>query len=498
MSYQQSVADTLNQHISNFTGSRMVARHVLDCLVAVDTQSGDIKPWLATSWELSSDGLNYTFHLRSDPKFHDGSTFDAAAVKYNFDYTVAPNTKRGWAYGAIGGTNYDHSELVDDHTVKVVFKQPYIAFLSQLSDGGMGIDSPTAIKKYGSQYGLKALVGTGSFKFVEMTLNDHVTLERNPDYQWGPAIAKHQGPAYLDKLIFHDIAENPTRAAALQNGNVNMARLVASTAGQFKGSKSIRLIEIPKAGTSRMYLWNTTKPPADDIQVRKALNMAVDKSALLQLPAWGGFGKPAIAPLPSNMVPNHDLSSLKSLDISYDPQQAEQLLDQAGWKMGSGGIRTKNGQQLAFNFVIDTADVPQSEPLNGFFNKVGAKINIQSGDFNFWIDSVVKKQFGMTLISDSSYNPSELIEEFFESKGPYADYLPPNTAIDNAIESAVGALTISSMWSNLFTAMKLILEQVPGIMAWEDVYIDGARQNVQQIDYNEDGFPWFYDTWLSS
>lgn len=496
MAYAQSVADTLNQHISNFTVSRMVARHVLDCLVAVDTTSGQVKPWLATKWDISADGLQYTFTLRTEPKFHDGTAFNAAAVKANFDYTVAPNTKRAWAYGALGGDKYDHTEAVDDQTVRVVFKKPDVGFLSLLSDGGLGIDSPTAMQKLGDQYGQKGLVGTGAFKFVEMVLNDHVTLQRNPDYNWGPSTAKHQGAAYLDQLIFRDITENATRAAALQNGNVQMARLVNSLVAQFKGVNTIRIIQIPKAGTTRMYLMNSAKSPSDDINVRKAMNMAVDKKTLIGLPAWAGIGNPGIAPLPSNMVPNHDLSSLKQYDIAYDPTQAGQLLDQAGWKMGSDGIRTKNGAQLAFDFVCQTADIPQVEPLGGMLSKVGAKLNIKSGDFNFWINSTLKRTFDMTLMSDSGYNPSGLIEEFFYSKGPYADYLAPDPQIDTAVEAAVNAPTTDEMWKNLFTAMGLIMQQVPGVMAWEDMYIDGASTKVQDVGYNEDGFAFFYDTWL--
>ena len=488
MAYPQSVADTLNQHTSNFTGSRMVARHVIDCLVAVDTTSGDIKPWLATKWDVSTDGLQYTFTLRTDPKFHDGTPFNAQAVKANFDYTVAPNTKRAWAYGALGGDKYDHTDVVDDQTARVVFKKPDVAFLPLLSDGGLGIDSPAALQKYGDQYGIKALVGTGAFTFVEMTLNDHVTLQKNPDYNWGPTTAKHKGPALLDKLIFRDIKENATRAAALQNGDVQMARLVNSQVAQFKGSKDVKIIQIPKAGTSRMYLMNGTKSPSDDIRVRQAVNMAVDKKALIQLPAWAGIGSPGIAPLPSNMVPNHDLSSLKSFDIAYDPQKAGQLLDEAGWTMGSGNIRPKNGKQLSFDFVTTTDVVPQVDPLNGMLNKIGAKLNIQTGDFNFWIDNVTKKNFDMTLMSDSGYNSAGLIEEFFYSKGPYADYLPANDHLDTTIESAVNAPNQDEMWKNLFAGDEMIMQQVPGVMAWEDMYIDGAHTKMQDIGYNESGF----------
>src|SRR5215212_3052354 len=106
MAFDVAVADTLNQHRSNFTVSRMVARHVLDCLTWVNPVDGTVNPWLADSWEISPDGLEYTFTLRQDVTFHDGTPFNAEAVKANFDNTMDPEQRPGFAYQALGGTAY--------------------------------------------------------------------------------------------------------------------------------------------------------------------------------------------------------------------------------------------------------------------------------------------------------------------------------------------------------------------------------------------------------
>jgi peptide/nickel transport system substrate-binding protein len=495
-SYPVSVADTLNQHISNHTPSRMVARHVLDCLTAVDPKTGEIKPWLAKSWEVSADGLQYTFHLRDGVKFHDGTPFNAAAVKANFDLTMDPQAKHAWAYQALGGDKYDKTETVDAMTAKVTFKKAHAAFLAYLSDGGTGIDSPDALKKYGADYGIKALVGTGPFTFVEWVKGDHVTMARNPDYQWGAPIFKHQGPAYLDKITFRDIAENGTRAAALTSGDIQAATLSEALVAQFQGSKDVQIITVPKAGTTRMYLMNTAKAPTDDIQVRQAINMAVDKAGLIKLPAWSGIGKPGLAPLPSNMVPNGDLSSLKQYDIPFDAAKANALLDSAGWAMGSGNIRAKGGQQLTLDMVAQASDVPFIDPLGGMLSKVGIKMNIRSGDFNFWIDTVGKKDFTITLFSDSSYDSAGLMEEFFYSKAPYNSWGVNDPALDTLLEAAVNAPTRDDIWKNLFPAMGMVMQKAVGVMAWEQLYVYGARSNVQDAAFNEIGFPYFYDTWL--
>ncbi|HEU5431935.1 MAG TPA: ABC transporter substrate-binding protein [Thermomicrobiales bacterium] len=497
MAYSQAVADTLNQHRSNYTTSRMVARHVLDCLVAVDPKDGTVHPWLAESWEVSPDGLQYTFKLRNDVKFHDGTPFNAAAVKRNFDDSMDPNQRPGFAYQAMGGTSYDKTEVVDDSTVRVDFKKPFAAFLLYLSDGGTGIDSPTALDKYGDQYGISALVGSGPFKFVEWVKDDHVTLEKNPDYNWAGEVFSHTGPAYLDQLIFREVPEASVRAQAVLGGEIDMARIVEPNVPDVKDQPGVTIIATPKAGTTRMYLMNTAKAPLNDIVVRKAVNMALDKQAMLQLPGWAGYGRPGLAPLPSNMVPKGDLSSLKEYDIPYDLEGAKKALDEAGWVAGGDGIRAKDGKQLVFDMVCakDDVDAGQIEPLDTFINPAGMKLNIRSGDFNFWIDTVQKLDFDMTLMSDSGYIAVGLIQEFFRAGEPFANYGVDVPAVNTAIDAAVAAKSLDEQWKQLFVAMAGILKDVPGVMAWEQDYLDAASDKVKGISYNEVGFPYFYPTW---
>jgi peptide/nickel transport system substrate-binding protein len=497
MAYQQAVADTLNQHRSNFTVSRMVARHVLDCLVAVNPADGSISPWLAESWQVSPDGLEYTFKLRTGVTFHDGTPFNAEAVKVNFDTTMDPNQRPGFAYQALGGTSYDRTEVVDDQTVKVVFKQPHAAFLLYLSDGGTGIDSPTALAAGGEDYGVGSLVGSGPFKFVEWIKDDHVTLERNPDYDWASPGFAHSGPAYLDGLVFREVPEASVRASAVVAGEIEIARIIEPNVPEVEGADGVEVVATPKAGTTRMFLMNTAKAPTDDIRVRRAVNMAVDKAAMLQLPAWAGYGRPGLAPLPSNMVPNGDLSSLEQYDIPYDPEGAAALLDEAGWTL-NGELREKDGQQLVLDMVCTQGDVDagQIEPLDGFLNRVGMRLNIRPGDFNFWIDTVQKEDFHVTLMSDSGYIAVGLIEEFFRTGEPSANYGLDNAELNAAIDAAVAAPNLEAQWESLFQAMALLLQEVPGVMAWEQDYLDAARTGVQGLAYNEVGFPYFYGAWL--
>ncbi len=495
---ERIVSDTLNQHRSTDTLSRVIAHNVLDNLVAVNPVDGSVNPWLAESWVVSDDGLTYTFTLRQDVVFHDGTPFNAAAVKRNFEESTDPAKTAGFAYTAMGSDSYDSTEVVDDYTVKVTFKQPFAAFLLYLSDGGLGIDSPTAMDEAGENYGITSLVGSGPFKFVEYVLTDHVTLEKNPDYAWPAAIFGVTGPTPLDKLTFREVPESSVRAQAALQGEVQIARIVEPNVPEVQDQPGVSIIATPKAGSTRMFLMNLIEGPTADINVRKAINMAIDKEAMLQLPGWAGYGRPGIAPLPANMVPNGDLSSLTEYDIPYDVDGANALLDQSGWVL-NGDVREKDGVQLILDMAVTTIDVDngQIEPIDGFLNDIGAKLNIQSGDFNFWIDAFTTGKYDMTLMSDSGYIAVGIIQEFFEEKQPFAVWGIANPDINAAISAAVEAPNLDEQWKNLFDAMALIMQDVTGVMAWEQDYLDVASDKIQGLLYSEIGFPYFYGASLS-
>src|SRR5260221_11589376 len=173
--------DVLDPNVTSFSAVGGMMDQIVEGLVW-EPKLGTIEPGLAESWTISPDVKEYTFKLRKDVKFHDGTPFNAQAVKFTFDRIANPDTKSQTAASLIGP--YQETQVVDDYTAVVKFKAPYSPFLSNAATPYLGIVSPTAFKKAGAEWGKTVMVGTGRFKVDSFSPGWQLVLVKNPDYNW--------------------------------------------------------------------------------------------------------------------------------------------------------------------------------------------------------------------------------------------------------------------------------------------------------------------------
>ncbi len=312
--------------------------------------------------------------MRKDVKFHDGAPFNADAVVFNFNRMVDPATKSEYAIFELGP--YDSSRAVDDSTVELKMTRKYSALIPGLSTYGMGMVSPAAVQKYGKDFAQHP-VGTGPFMFKEWAQKDHLTIERNPDYNWASGRENHQGQAYLESVTFQFIPETGTRAAALQQGQIDAAGAMAPADWvKLQDNKSFTTEKILLEGYPPAGLFmNVTKAPTDDLNVRKAILHAIDRDEIIQvvfegttIPATGIIStfSWAFDPASANMYP-------------FDIDKANSLLDQAGWTK-SGDYRTKDGQELSLVYLTFTTLTNLAQVVQAQLKKVGIKIDIVAED----------------------------------------------------------------------------------------------------------------------
>src|SRR6266536_1055079 len=338
--------------------------NMLEPLLTMDEKM-QIRPALATSYEVLSP-TKVRFKLRPGVKFHDGTPFNAAAVKFTFDRALRGNPPARWASlaGSLSG-----AEVVDDLTVDVMTREPYGPILRTLAMYCTGIVSPAAVQKMGPDFS-RAPVGTGPFKFVEWKTNTHVILERNPDY-WGDK-------ALVDRVIFKVVPEEGARMIALQTGDADMV-LFPSPAQLPSLRKDSRFTVHETTGIRVVFVGlHAGQPPLDDVRVRQALLHAVDRKAILDNIMEGSAG-PARGVLAPGVFGYKDMQ----LDRLYpfDRARARALLAQAGWTTGPDGIMVKGGQRLSLSWLAARGRYPKdgeiTEAVQAMFKEVGVEAKVQ-------------------------------------------------------------------------------------------------------------------------
>jgi ABC-type transport system substrate-binding protein len=307
--------DNLDPANAESNPSEAVNRMMYENLARFDEKL-KIVPGLATKWEQSKDGLTWTFFLRKGVKFHDGTPFNAVAVKVFVERMIGPEKpSRAGLYVPF----VNSVEAVDDYTVKINLKVPFAFFLNNLAHSASGIVSPTALKTYGKDISRRA-VGTGPFKFVEWIHGDHLTMVRNDEY-WG-------GKPKLDKIIVKTVKEDSARVMMLQSGDAQLiVRIPSEDIARLEKDPKIKL---DSTETLRvLYIGiNCSKKPFTDVRVRQALNYAVDKESIVknlyQERALVSAG--IVAPLTTGYV------TIKG--YAYEPEKAKKLLAEAGFPNG--------------------------------------------------------------------------------------------------------------------------------------------------------------------
>lgn len=307
---------TLDPHFTDNVPTANAVMHIHETLVTWD-ENMNIVGRLAESWETSPDGLTWTFKLRKGIKFHDGTEFNAEAVKKTFERILDPNlgSPRRSILSMITDIN-----IVDPYTIQLTTAEPFGPFLSQLATYNAAILSPKAIDEYGKDYGRNP-AGTGPYKLKEWLPGEKIVFERFDDY-WG------EKPE-TKTLVFKVIPENTTRVMALQTGEVDIISNVPPfQLNQLREDENIEVVLAE--GFRTIYLgMNMRRPPFDDVRVRQALNYAIDRDALIENVLNGAATK-AIGP-EATSIPGAS-SDLPTFE--YNPQKAKQLLAEAGYPNG--------------------------------------------------------------------------------------------------------------------------------------------------------------------
>lgn len=405
-----SSGDAARLDPADVTDGESISRmdNIFEGLVEYESGSTEIKPCLAESWDISEDGTEITFHLRKGVKFHDGTDFNADAVVFSFERQYNPehpyHQYGEWAYWGYMFSDIDRMEKIDDYTVKLVLSEPNASIMTSLAMFTVCIISPTNAEKY-KEDAFRYPCGTGPFKFVEWVKDDHITLVANEDY-W------RERPK-IDKLIFKVIPDPSARLLALEVGEIHgMEYPNPADFERIKANSNLVLLSEPGMNIGYMAM-NTgygyvdankngvkddDEPlektpgyfePLTKKEVRQAINMAIDKEAIVR-DIYMGTASVAKNGMPPFMLGYND----EIEDYPYDPEKAKELLAEAGYP--DGFEVTLHVMPVSRPYMFDPPKI--GEAIQSYLAAVGIKVNFYQVDWGTYLQETEAGMHQMCLL----------------------------------------------------------------------------------------------------
>ncbi|HYB44338.1 MAG TPA: ABC transporter substrate-binding protein [Candidatus Methylomirabilis sp.] len=484
---------TLDPHASPSAVTYQIIASVTENLL-YRGPDGKLVPWLAESWSVARDGRSVTFKLRRDVRFHDGTPFNAEAVKFNFDRIVDPKFKAGGARAALAG--YAGSKVLDEYTVQVGFETAYAPFLNAAASGVLSIVSPKAVRESGDLVHTRP-VGTGPFAMKDYVAKDHATMVRNPAYARRAPWSDRTGPALLDAVVWKFVPEAGTRVTTLESGETQGIYLVpAQSLPRLEKNSALRVEKMPWPGVPRIWLLNTTRPPLDDVRVRQAINFAVDKDAFFAV-VYKGIGLKAFAPLTASML---DDAALRQT-YPHDPARAQALLGEAGWLPAADGIRARGGQRL--EIVLNAIEYgggtdPVIPLIQASLREVGIDVKIKAQARPPWYEDNYRCATHGPVMFLRSVDPDGLYALFHSSLvGANFNWsCVKNAKLDEMLEQGRRESDPAKRRAIYLAIEKLALDEALTVPLVDDLSVWAFRAAVQGTKYNFNAYPVLSDATL--
>lgn len=479
---------------------------IFDSVVA-QAEDGTYKPRLATEWEVSDDGLVYTFQLRDDVTFHDGSPFNAAVLKQNLD---RPLNEVGLA---TAGNAIASTEVTGDYELTVTLSRKNAAFIHALSTPHWPIYSGKVLSEHtpaelGADPTLS--VGSGPFQVKEYVKGSKIVLERNPDYDWAPETAAHEGPAYLDEVVIQFVPETQARIGALGSGQADAIDQVPPlNIPEVKAAGNV-ILEKDNTGTPYYLALNPNIAPFDDKNVRLAFREAIDIDSLLESVYGGVYSRSWTTTLPDTPpLGAYD----DSLDDSwgYDLDAAQELLDEAGWDaVDSEGYRVKDGQRLHIDWYYDSLYVQTDqrqqlgEAIASSLKDAGFEVERVPFDTASFTAAIAKNEHNLADASRGFADVGTSVSPFTTGSDPRSGGNGINYGLlnDDIIDEQYGIIQTDSDPQARIDAAQVvqarILDEGFAIPLYIPKKIVGTTSDVHGWTFDAVGYTdSFYDTWLA-
>ncbi|QPI42959.1 MULTISPECIES: TIGR04028 family ABC transporter substrate-binding protein [Pectobacterium] len=481
-----------------------ILNQITDKLTYQNPETLEIEPWVAESWTVNADNTEYTFKIRPGISFSDGTPLDANAVAKNFDTYGLGNTALNQPVSEVIN-NYLRSEVIDPLTVKFYFKKPSPGFLQGTSAIGSGLVSLSTLDRNFNQLGnAKNIIGSGPFVVSSEKLGRELKLTARKDYNWAPVKSKHQGRAYLDGITYLVTPEDSVRIGALVSGQADFIRQIQAYDEKRVQSQNFNLYAPPTRGVNNSVVFRPDNPLVADIRVRKALLHATNTKEIINTLFSDNYPQ-ATSPLAKTAAGYVDLSS----KLTFDPAQANKLLDEAGWKTGSQGLRQKDGKTLELT-AYESLPQPQNKEtlqlVSQQWAKVGVKLNVLAGDAGSkTVDSLDPLKTGVAPAMVGRADPDVMKSQYYPtvrnvllqkggSSDKVKDFVDPH--LNTLLDGIAAETDRSKRLALVGEVQNYLIDQAYVIPIFEEPQVFAGAPTTKGISFEAVGRPSFYNAWL--
>lgn len=452
------VTADIDVHTSVFEG---FSRFLNASLIAVDPETGDLVPYIATSWSSNEEGTTWTFELRDDVMFHNGDPLTAQDFVYTYEWVNNPDN--GSVFARTQWENVASVTATDTYMLEITFVQPGSSALLGLTTPGTAPLSQNAVEAAGEDYPLNP-VGAGPFRLVEFEPQQRIVMERNPDFTWGPSYT-HGGPPFLEQVVIRNLQDfNIVRDGLLSN-ELDAGVIVPSDVHVFENNADFSVNSIVSAYSYPVILFNNQQPPVDDTLLRRALNHAVDREVFLSI-VGQGRGEATAVPVSSNMIGYTE--EAQALGYSYDPDMAISLLNEAGYTDSDGdNILDRDGEPLELDLFVtpEFVTVRTAELFQAQLAEIGVDVVIQQLEFAAFDEAVFFNQ-NYTMAVGSVFVDRPHVGRLIDalgSEGFFNSSAYNNPGADAALAQLAAATTPEDTETALLEALNIVMADAPVI-----------------------------------
>lgn len=491
---------TLYPPAAGFYPNGGVVNQLTDRLLYQDPDTLELSPWIATQMpEVNEDATEYTFDIRTDVTYSDGSPLTAENVVANFDlFGRGDKTRTLTSSEQIA--NYDRGEVVDEDTVKFYFTKPSPGFLQATSayNAGLLSDSTLALDNEGFGPGNAVnVIGSGPFVVESEEIGTDLKLKAREDYDWAPPAVKHQGRAQIDGIHYILAAEESVRTGAITSGQADIARQISAPQESLLEDRGISIVSRGTNSMNNQFAFRFDHPLLQDKRVREAIIHGIDREEILRVLFSDSY------PLATSTVAKTGLAYKdQSAAYTFDPEESQRLLDEAGWEPGPDGIRVKDGKRLSLRTNTALPQPRSKEVMTMVQDQlrgIGIEIRVNAGDQatqNADAKDVDKVQIYHSMVGRADYDVITSLyginnrDAFLNQDG---EGEPVDKHLQELLDVVLDTPDVQGRIKATEDVQDYITEQAYALPLFEEPVVYAVRPEVSGFSPESVARPWFYE-----